>query len=105
MKNDRVYVRINEDIKEDFEAVAVYRGLTTSALLHSLIVKTVHEMREEKPQIFKQRISPSETKTEAEKISAKSPSKKNSDPATFRTRDGKTLPLMDEAASADDEDL
>lgn len=51
-KNDRIYVRVNDEIKQDFERVAAYRGLRISSLLHSLIVRTIHEMREAKPEIF-----------------------------------------------------
>ena len=51
-KDERLYVRVKSDIKTDFEAIADYRGLTPSALLHSLIVKTVREARKESPEIF-----------------------------------------------------
>jgi antitoxin component of RelBE/YafQ-DinJ toxin-antitoxin module len=51
-KDERIYIRIKSEIKEDFEKVATYRGLTPSALLHSLIVKTIHQVKEEKPQVF-----------------------------------------------------
>ena len=52
VKDDRIYVRISSDIKADFEMVAAYRGLTPSAMLHSFIVKTIHEAKQESPQIF-----------------------------------------------------
>lgn len=51
-KNDRIYVRVKDEIKDEFQLVADYRGLTPSALLHSLIVKTIHEQRDVTPQIF-----------------------------------------------------
>lgn len=51
-KNDRIYVRVNDEIKDDFERVAAYRGLKMSALLHSLMVKTINEQREKTPQLF-----------------------------------------------------
>lgn len=51
-KDERLYVRVKAEIKTDFEAVADYRGLTPSALLHSLVVKTVREARKEIPEIF-----------------------------------------------------
>jgi len=53
IKDDRIYVRVSSDIKVDFELVAAYRGLTPSAILHSFIVKTIHEAKQESPQIFK----------------------------------------------------
>lgn len=52
VKDDRIYVRVSSDIKADFELVAAYRGLTPSAMLHSFIVKTIHEARQASPQIF-----------------------------------------------------
>ncbi len=52
VKDDRIYVRVSSGIKVDFELVAAFRGLTPSALLHSFIVKTIHEARQESPQIF-----------------------------------------------------
>ena len=52
-KDDRIYIRITTQIKEEFERVAEYRGLKPATLLHSLIVKTIHETRKESPEIFK----------------------------------------------------
>ena len=52
VKDDRIYVRVSSDIKVDFELVAAFRGRTPSAMLHSFIVKTIHEARQESPQIF-----------------------------------------------------
>jgi hypothetical protein len=52
IKDDRIYVRVSSDIKLDFELVATYRGLTPSAMLHSFIVKTIHEAKQTSPQIF-----------------------------------------------------
>jgi len=54
-KDDRLYVRVHSDIKRDFEILAEYRGLTPSALLHSMVVKTVREGREEKPALFEKK--------------------------------------------------
>ena len=53
VKDDRIYVRVSSEIKADFEIVADFCGLTPSAMLHSFIVKTIHEARQESPQIFK----------------------------------------------------
>lgn len=61
VKDDRIYVRVSSDIKQDFELVAAYRGLTPSAMLHSFMVKTIHEAREKTPQIF-QRAGETENK-------------------------------------------
>jgi antitoxin component of RelBE/YafQ-DinJ toxin-antitoxin module len=51
-KDDRIYVRVTSEIKDDFEAVAEFRGLKTSTFLHSLIVKAIHETKKESPEIF-----------------------------------------------------
>ncbi|MCD9186760.1 MAG: hypothetical protein LUM44_10020 [Pyrinomonadaceae bacterium] len=51
-KEERLYVRVHSDIKRDFEVLAKYNGLNPSAMLHSLIVRTIREAREEKPSIF-----------------------------------------------------
>lgn len=51
-KDNRIYVRVSSDIKEDFKRIAEYRGLKTSSLLHSLIVKTIHEEKERGAAIF-----------------------------------------------------
>lgn len=51
-KGERIYIRVSEKIRDDFDAVAEHRGLTRSGLLHSLIVKTIHDARKEVPEIF-----------------------------------------------------
>lgn len=51
-KDDRIYVRIASDIKNEFELVAKYKGLKPSALLHSLIVQKINEMKREAPEVF-----------------------------------------------------
>jgi antitoxin component of RelBE/YafQ-DinJ toxin-antitoxin module len=53
VKDNRIYVRLSSDVKKEFEMVAAYQGLTPSAMLHSFIVKTVREAKEQSPQIFK----------------------------------------------------
>lgn len=53
-KDERIYIRVSEDIRDEFDAVAEYRGLTRSGLLHSLIVRTIHETKKEAPEIFDQ---------------------------------------------------
>jgi antitoxin component of RelBE/YafQ-DinJ toxin-antitoxin module len=112
-KNDRVYVRVNDEIKEDFETVAEYRGLKTSALLHSLIVKTIHEQRELTPLIFKNKVAGEAGEQQAKQsaastkdaiavnVRAKNKSKKAKQ--TLSTRDGE-IPLVDEASSANSDD-
>jgi hypothetical protein len=52
-KNDRIYIRITTQIKEEFEKVAEYHGLKSAALLHSLIVKAINETKKENPDLFK----------------------------------------------------
>jgi antitoxin component of RelBE/YafQ-DinJ toxin-antitoxin module len=51
-KNDRIYIRITTQIKEEFEKVAEYHGLKSAALLHSLIVKAINETKKENPDLF-----------------------------------------------------
>jgi antitoxin component of RelBE/YafQ-DinJ toxin-antitoxin module len=52
-KTNYVQFRIREDIKEELQIVAEMRGLTMSALIHSLIVKTIREEKEREPQAFR----------------------------------------------------
>lgn len=61
-KDDRIYIRVTTQIKEEFEKVAEYRGLKPATLLHSLIVKAIHETRKENPEIFKNPIDKSDTR-------------------------------------------
>ena len=68
IKDDRIYVRVSSEIKKDFELVAVYRGLTPSAMLHSFIVKTIHEARQESPQIFERGGEPENKTPNPEKL-------------------------------------
>ena len=116
-KNDRVYVRVNEEIKGDFEVVASYRGLNTSALLHSLMVKTIHEQRELTPHIFIENTvagkssdkRPDETakiptSPENLSVSARNKSKSNKTKKIFLDGDGE-MPLVDEAESANEDDV
>lgn len=67
VKDDRIYVRVSSDIKLDFELVASFRGLTPSAILHSFMVKTIHEAKQESPQIFKRAGEPENKSSESEK--------------------------------------
>ena len=53
-KQNRLDVRVTDQIKAEFQKVAEYRGLTTSAMLHSFIVKTIYETKKEAPEIFSQ---------------------------------------------------
>lgn len=64
-KDERIYIRTTAEIKSEFETVAEYRGLTPSALLHSLIVQTIHRTREEKPELFNKQKIPARTLDEA----------------------------------------
>src|SRR5688572_13976980 len=52
VKSRFLQIRINEDIKSDFQIVAELRGLSTSALIHSLIVKTIREEKAREPRAF-----------------------------------------------------
>jgi hypothetical protein len=55
-KEERIYIRITPEIKEEFAMVADHRGLKMSTLLHFLIVKAIREEKAEYPQLFKQKI-------------------------------------------------
>lgn len=52
MKAKFLQIRIREDIKDDFQKVAELRGLSVSALIHSLIVKTIREEKQAAPEAF-----------------------------------------------------
>jgi hypothetical protein len=52
-KGTYIQFRVREDIKEDIQRVAELRGLTTSGLIHSLIVKAIREEKERDPQAFR----------------------------------------------------
>ncbi len=68
VKDDRIYVRVSSETKKEFEIVAAGRGLTPSAMLHSFIVKTIHEARYESPQIFKRDEEEKNQISETEKL-------------------------------------
>jgi hypothetical protein len=53
IKNDRIYIRITTQVKEDFEKVANYHGLKSATFLHSLMVKEINQMKKENPDLFK----------------------------------------------------
>lgn len=69
VKDNRIYVRLSSDIKQEFERVAAYQGLTPSAMLHSFIVKTVRQARETSPQIFKREAGETKNKSSESKAS------------------------------------
>jgi hypothetical protein len=51
-KGTFLQIRISEDLKEDLRITAQLKGLTPSALINSLIVKAVREMKAEEPSAF-----------------------------------------------------
>ncbi len=51
-KDDRIYIRVSEQNRIDFDLVAEHKGLTRSGFLHSLVVKAIYEARKETPEIF-----------------------------------------------------
>ena len=57
-KGDWLQIRISEQLKEDFRIAAELRGLTSSALVHSFIVKTVREEKEISPEAFRKNEPP-----------------------------------------------
>lgn len=54
-KGERMHIRIHPALKEDFKIVARLRGLTPSALVHSLIKAAVREEMAREPEAFKQK--------------------------------------------------
>jgi len=52
-KDDRIYIRITTQVKEDFEKVAEYQGLKSASLLHSLIVGAINDAKRNTPELFK----------------------------------------------------
>lgn len=101
-KDERIYIRITSGIKEDFEAIAAYRGLKTSTLLHSMIVNLIHEEREKRPHIFDS-LSKRENAKEQKSKTIKSKAKTKQSEQFITTRDGKKIQLIDEALAEDDQ--
>jgi hypothetical protein len=58
VKTKFLQIRISEEIKNDLQVVAELRGLSTSALIHSLIVRTIRAEKEHDPRAFQRRESP-----------------------------------------------
>ena len=52
VKTTQLQIRIREDLKDELKIVANLKGLTTSALIHSLIMKAVAEVKAERPELF-----------------------------------------------------
>lgn len=65
-KSSFVQIRIREDLKEDLKVTADLRGLTVSALLHSLINRAVLEGRREHPKAYSDYSPPPEIVAESE---------------------------------------
>jgi antitoxin component of RelBE/YafQ-DinJ toxin-antitoxin module len=55
VKKSWLQIRINDDIKKDLKIVAELRGLSASALLHSIIVRMIREEKILSPEAFKAR--------------------------------------------------
>lgn len=51
-KEERIYIRVTEEIRDEFDLVAEHVGLTRSGLLHSMIVKKIHDVKKEEPEVF-----------------------------------------------------
>ncbi len=52
VKEIRINVRTTEQIKRDLEITAELKGLTVSALVNSLAVKTIREEKDREPKAF-----------------------------------------------------
>lgn len=52
IKGKWLQIRIDEDIKADVKVVAKLRGLSMSALVHSMLVKAVREEKAVSPDAF-----------------------------------------------------
>jgi len=51
-KSTYIQVRIRDDLKEDVQRTATSRGLTMSALIHSLLTQAVREEKGLYPDVF-----------------------------------------------------
>lgn len=51
-KDTYLQIRIRESLKDDLKLVSEARGLSVSALVHSLIVKAIREERKDAPEVF-----------------------------------------------------
>ena len=51
-KVNKLNIRISDELKAGLEAVAEYRGLTVSSYVHSLLVRTVREEKQNMPDAF-----------------------------------------------------
>lgn len=51
-KDERIYIRVTEKVRDDFDIIAEHKGLNRSALLHSMIVKMIFDTRNEMPFLF-----------------------------------------------------
>lgn len=105
-KDDRIYIRVKTQIKDDFEAIAHYRGLKSSTLLHSMIVNLIHEEKEKRPQIF---AAPQVAEENAKSVESKKASPETEKIAVSPLKKPKSLreanyfkgeKLIDEAPSA-----
>lgn len=54
LKDTFLQIRIRENVKRELQKVAEMRGLTMSALIHSLIVKAIREEKEADPRAFRE---------------------------------------------------
>lgn len=100
-KNDRIYIRLNEQVKRDLEIVAKYKGLKTSALIHSLIVQTIHKLKDEKGELFGEERAALPTKAKksgSPSLSEKLLARRGGIEKTFTTDDGRTVLLVDEGS-------
>jgi predicted DNA binding CopG/RHH family protein len=61
-KDTYIQIRIRDDLKEDIQITAKARGLTMSALIHSLLTQAVRQEKEQYPEAFevkpKKRLAP-----------------------------------------------
>ncbi len=58
IKDTYIQFRVKDEIKEDLRIVAELRGLSVSALLHSMATRTIREEKEREPQAFRRSITP-----------------------------------------------
>lgn len=54
-KDDRLYIRMSSDIKEDLRILSEHVGLSMSSFIHSLVVKTISQEREKNPNLFQKK--------------------------------------------------
>lgn len=85
-KENRLNIRVKPDFKDDLRKIATYHGLTVSSYVHSVLVKTIRQEKENLPaDAFEDQ---DKTKTPASRVSATKPDENEDDDFTFENKPG-----------------